>query len=122
MRTTRFAGALLAALALTPALAACGGGSSGEATTSPTEPPTTTVAEPPSGKLVFVDQCGGCHALAAAGATGQFGPDLDQLKPTRARVEAQVRNGGGGMPPFQGELSDAEIVAVARYVSASAGR
>jgi mono/diheme cytochrome c family protein len=36
-------------------------------------------------------------------------------------VEEQVRNGGGGMPAFGDQLSDAEIEAVATYVSESAG-
>jgi mono/diheme cytochrome c family protein len=36
-------------------------------------------------------------------------------------VEDQVRNGGGGMPAFEGDLSDAEIQAVAQYVVDSAG-
>ena len=33
-----------------------------------------------------------------------------------------VRNGGGGMPAFQGRLSDAEIMAVAKYVAENAGK
>jgi mono/diheme cytochrome c family protein len=33
-----------------------------------------------------------------------------------------VTNGGGGMPAFKGQLSPAEIVAVAEYVSSSAGK
>jgi mono/diheme cytochrome c family protein len=33
-----------------------------------------------------------------------------------ARVEKQVRNGGGAMPPFSGTLSDKEIDVVAAYV------
>ena len=33
-----------------------------------------------------------------------------------ARVEEQVRNGGGAMPPFAGVLSDEEIDTVAHYV------
>jgi hypothetical protein len=39
-----------------------------------------------------------CHTLAAAGATGTVGPNLDQLTPSQALVEHQVTNGGGGMP------------------------
>jgi mono/diheme cytochrome c family protein len=36
-------------------------------------------------------------------------------------VEQQVRNGGGGMPAFEGKLSDAQISAVASYVAGNAG-
>ena len=65
--------------------------------------------------------CGGCHTLAAAGATGTVGPDLDQLRPSAAVVAAQVSSGGGGMPSFSGTLSAAQIAAVAAYVSSAAG-
>ena len=66
--------------------------------------------------------CAGCHTLAAAGATGTTGPDLDQLKPAMAIVVQQVTNGGAVMPAFKGKLSPAQIQAVAKYVSSSAGK
>jgi mono/diheme cytochrome c family protein len=66
--------------------------------------------------------CAGCHTLAAAGATGTTGPNLDQLKPSTAVVAHQVMVGGGGMPAFQGKLSPDQIQAVAKYVSSSAGK
>jgi mono/diheme cytochrome c family protein len=66
--------------------------------------------------------CAGCHTLAAAGATGTTGPNLDQLKPSTAVVAHQVMVGGGLMPAFQGKLSPAQIQAVAKYVSSSAGK
>jgi mono/diheme cytochrome c family protein len=65
--------------------------------------------------------CAGCHTLAAAGASGTVGPNLDQLKPPTAAVVTQVTNGGGVMPSFKGKLSTAQIQAVAQYVSSSAG-
>jgi cytochrome c2 len=66
--------------------------------------------------------CAGCHTLAAAGATGTTGPNLDQIKPTAAIVAHQVIVGGGVMPSFQGTLTPAQIQAVAKYVSSSAGK
>jgi cbb3-type cytochrome c oxidase subunit III len=68
--------------------------------------------------------CAGCHTLAAAGSTGTKGPNLDQLKPNLSVsiIVHQVINGGGGMPPFQGRLSPAQIQAVAQYVYSSAGK
>jgi mono/diheme cytochrome c family protein len=66
--------------------------------------------------------CAGCHTLAAAGATGTTGPNLDQLKPSTAVAAHQVMIGGGLMPAFQGKLSPAQIQAVAKYVSSSAGK
>jgi mono/diheme cytochrome c family protein len=73
------------------------------------------------GKTVFSTNCATCHTLADAGATGEVGPNLDELQPEKALVETQVTNGGGGMPPFGGTLSQEEIEAVAEYVSSVAG-
>jgi sulfite dehydrogenase len=50
------------------------------------------------------------------------GPNLDQSQPPKALVVDRVTNGAGAMPPFEGTLSDAQIQAVADYVSASAGK
>jgi mono/diheme cytochrome c family protein len=66
--------------------------------------------------------CAGCHTLAAAGATGTTGPNLDQLKPSTSIVAHQVTVGGSIMPAFKGKLSPAQIQAVAKYVSSSAGK
>jgi mono/diheme cytochrome c family protein len=77
----------------------------------------------PNGKSVFAKAgCSACHTLKDAGATGNVGPNLDQLKPSEAAVEKQVTNGGGGMPAFKGQLTAAEIKAVAKYVSSVAGK
>jgi YVTN family beta-propeller protein len=72
----------------------------------------------PSGKAVFASAgCAGCHTLAAAGASGQVGPNLDELKPDAATVEAVVTSGSGTMPSFKGKLSSEEIKAVAAFVA-----
>jgi mono/diheme cytochrome c family protein len=78
-----------------------------------------------NGEAIFKSKlvgCAGCHTLAAAGSTGTTGPNLDQLKPPMAKVVTQVTNGGGVMPAFGGRLSAAQIQAVAKYVSSSAGK
>ncbi|MHB8691921.1 MAG: c-type cytochrome [Solirubrobacteraceae bacterium] len=75
-----------------------------------------------SGAQVFAySGCGGCHTLRAAHSTGALGPNLDQLRPDASTVAAIVRSGGGSMPSFAGQLSDAKIAAVAKYVSGVAG-
>ena len=74
-----------------------------------------------SGKDVFTTNCGGCHTLADAGTSGASGPNLDDAAPDAATVKAYVRGGGGGMPAFGDKLSNAEIDAVAAYVSSVAG-
>lgn len=71
------------------------------------------------GKQVFTSNCGSCHTLSAAGTTGQVGPNLDGTALSAAQIEAQVRQGGGGMPSFSGKLSEAQIKAVAGFVSGS---
>ena len=68
-------------------------------------------------KLLFESNCGTCHTLADAGTTGKVGPDLDQAKPSLQRATTQITNGGGGMPPFKGQLTDAQIRTLAKYVS-----
>jgi cbb3-type cytochrome c oxidase subunit III len=75
-----------------------------------------------NGAAIFKANCSSCHTLAAAGATGTVGPNLDQLKPAMAVVVHQVTNGGAVMPAFKGKLSAAQIEAVAKYVSSSAGK
>jgi len=96
-----------------------------------TPPPTTTSPTTTSGggsptavgKQVFASAgCGGCHTLKDAGSTGNVGPNLDQLKPSAAKVAHQVEVGGGPMPAFKGQLTPAQIQAVAAYVSSVAGK
>jgi mono/diheme cytochrome c family protein len=75
-----------------------------------------------SGSQVFAASgCGGCHTLAAASANGQIGPNLDELRPTVARVQAKVEQGGGVMPSFGDKLSAEQIRAVAEFVATNAG-
>jgi mono/diheme cytochrome c family protein len=92
----------------------------------PTPPATTTTTQTTRGggaalgRQVFTQNCGSCHTLAAAGTSGTIGPNLDTLHPSEAVVERQVRNGGPGMPAFEGQLTDAQIKAVARFVATKA--
>lgn len=96
-----------------------GGGGAGGATSAQTTGGGAAAAA--DGKEIFEANCASCHTLADANATGSFGPNLDETKPDAARVEAKVKSGGGGMPSFDGQLSDAEIAAVSAYVAESAG-
>ena len=75
-----------------------------------------------NGKSIFKSQCASCHTLKDAGTTGTVGPNLDQLKPPFAIVQRQVTNGGSVMPAFKDKLTDAQIRAVAKYVSSVAGK
>jgi mono/diheme cytochrome c family protein len=110
----------------TPATTQQQSGATQTSTKTTATTPTTTATKPaagPDGAKVFASAgCASCHTLAAAGSSGSVGPNLDNLKPSFAIVKTQVENGGAGMPSFSGNLSPAEIDAVARYVSGKAGR
>jgi mono/diheme cytochrome c family protein len=108
-------------LALALAAAGCGGGRSGSSRSGTTSGGGTKAAADPGHALFTSVGCSSCHTLAAAGAHGQVGPNLDTLKPTAAQVAKQVTNGGGGMPAFKGQLSSAQIQQVATYVAKAAG-
>ena len=64
--------------------------------------------------------CGSCHTLAAANASGQVGPNLDEAHPSFGTVQVMVTSGGGGMPSFKGQLSEQQIRDVAAFVSTRA--
>jgi mono/diheme cytochrome c family protein len=117
----------LAILAL--ALAGCGGDDDGGGGGSASTQQSTSTAAGggaesanAAGKQVFTSNCGGCHTLADAGTSGQVGPVLDKLKPSKATVQRQVTNGGGKMPAFKDKLSAEQIDQVATYVSSVAGQ
>jgi cbb3-type cytochrome c oxidase subunit III len=67
-------------------------------------------------KSIFSSNCGSCHVLQDAGTSGTVGPNLDQSKPTFEAAFTQIKNGGGGMPAFGGQLTDEQIRALARYI------
>jgi mono/diheme cytochrome c family protein len=73
-------------------------------------------------KLLFQSTCGTCHTLADAGTSGTIGPNLDQAKPALQPAIEQITNGGGGMPPFKGQLTEQQIRALARYIVRVAGK
>jgi sulfite dehydrogenase len=73
------------------------------------------------GKKLFTTQavpaCAVCHTLKDAGSEGAVGPVLDELQPDAQRVMTALRNGIGVMPSFSERLSEAQIQALANYVS-----
>jgi mono/diheme cytochrome c family protein/uncharacterized cupredoxin-like copper-binding protein len=98
-------------------------------TPTPTTPTPTTpggteplLGDPVAGKSVFASNgCASCHTLAAAGANGNVGPNLDLAKPTQAIVKFFVTNGGGAggavMPPFTMSATDLNNLAAFVYQS-----
>jgi mono/diheme cytochrome c family protein len=79
-----------------------------------------SAAERTEGQRLFnAYSCGACHTLEDAGGGGQIGPALDgNAALTHAYVVDIVSNGRGAMPGFAGQMSDAEIAALAKYVVA----
>ncbi len=63
--------------------------------------------------------CAGCHTLSVADASGAVGPNLDTTSLSKAEIEAQIRSGGGAMPPYEGQLTDAQISSLADLISTS---
>jgi len=106
-------------------LTACGSSSPESASTTSVAPaaaPTTTkTIVSAEGEKVFASNCAQCHALAAAGSSGEVGPNLDAIAPDESTVKARVTNGGGGMPAFADVLTQSQIDAVASYVAGSTG-
>jgi mono/diheme cytochrome c family protein len=84
-------------------------------------------------KELFVNNCGPCHTLAAAGTDGVVGPDLDQLLVTGginapeqfegiySRVLSAVTCGRAGRMP-KGILIGEEAEDVSAFVGAYAGQ
>ena len=123
-------------LAIATAIAMTGAAATAPAAAQPAAPVRATAAPgsssaPPSsaadditGRRLFISgtqpPCATCHALSAAGATGQIGPALDELKPDAQRVEKAIRAGIGLMPAYP-QLSNAEVAALARYVARASG-
>ena len=72
--------------------------------------------DPEAGAEVFATSCAACHGEDGTGGAG--GPGLTSMPKAQeqASAEEQVREGGGGMPPFEGQLSDEEISNVAAFV------
>ena len=125
MRAIVIAALILGAIAV----GGCGDGGSGEtveqstATTGAPEAPAEEQPLSPAeehGRQVFIDTCGSCHTLDAAGTTGQIGPDLGDIPLDEAEVRRAIAIGGTGsgtMP--QNLVSGKDAADVAAFVAAS---
>jgi cytochrome c551/c552 len=87
------------------------------------------------GEQVFTASgCGSCHTLAAAGASGTVGPDLDEVLPGKSAAfidesivnpDAQIAPGyaPGIMPSnFKSSLSSSELEALVAFLKQEAGK
>ena len=125
---------LVTALLSAGVLAACGGGGDdetggggsqaeapGQTDAAPSDTETEEDAAPTetgdaaAGENVFSENCAGCHGQDGGGGTGPALAGNEDASDAE-QVLKQIREGGGGMPPFEGQLSDEEIANVAAYV------
>src|SRR5687768_12657480 len=113
-RMGRIQGALVAG-ALAVALAGCGGDDDGGGTATPAG----GGASAASGEELFKQRCSSCHTLAAAGADGEVGPNLDQVAPDAARVQQAIEQAPGVMPENLADGEEAQRIA--EYVAGAAG-
>ena len=76
------------------------------------------------GRQLFHQSCSLCHTLKAANAVAQVGPNLDQLRPTKALVLDAIKNGrargNGAMAANLYTGQDAQDVA--DFVAAAVGQ
>lgn len=105
-----------------PAAILIGNGDSATARAGGTSTELTEQEE--QGREVFAVRCGNCHTLAAAGAAGTVGPNLDEMRPPEGLVaDAIVRGrlrGSGTMPA--GIVQGEDVPAVSAFVAAVAGK
>jgi mono/diheme cytochrome c family protein len=128
--------AALATLVSVGLISGCGGdanSTTAQATATAGAPEAPNQEQPLSaaeqhGRDLFVQNCGSCHTLDAAGTTGQLGPDLGDIPLNEEDVLTAIRTGGGesshgaggrtgNMPRNLVTGQDAEDVAA--FVSAS---
>ncbi len=77
-------------------------------------------AEAERGQQLFVDNCGTCHTLDAAGTQGSIGPNLDEAQVDEAEVLEVIANGGRGSGNMPANLvTGADAEAVAKFVADS---
>jgi mono/diheme cytochrome c family protein len=110
-------------------LAGCGDGGSGETVEQPSATsgaPLAPAEEQPlspaeeHGRKLFIETCGSCHTLDAAGTTGQIGPNLGDIPLDETEVRRAIEIGGrgsGNMPPNL--LSGKDAADVAAFVAVS---
>ena len=81
--------------------------------------PPMTAAEFDKGKLIYFERCAGCHGVLRKGATGKpLTPDITFAKGTEYLKVFIGYGSPAGMPNWgsSGELSEAEVDLMARYV------
>jgi cytochrome c551 len=110
-------------------LLGCGGdgsGTTGAGTTATAGTPKPPEEEQPlspaeeHGRELFIENCGSCHTLDAAGTDGDIGPNLGDIPLDEDDVLAAIENGGTGSGNMPSNLVSGQNAAdVAAFVAAS---
>jgi mono/diheme cytochrome c family protein len=122
--------------ALLLAAVGCGNDSDNERSSPSGAPESGNVEQPLSqaevhGRDLFVDHCGACHTLAAAGTVGNVGPNLGDIAINEQDILQAIKTGGGrhakGQETGPSGTMPANLVTgkdaqdVAAFVAANAG-
>ena len=129
----RLFGSSLVAIAISVALGACGGGESETAASAKRRAGGSALtASPKQGRQLFDSLgCSSCHSLAAAGATGTVGPDLDEVLPgvsagfikeSILEPGASIAAGYPGIMRSFGRLSAVELDSLVGFLVQSTSR
>ncbi len=109
---------------LVVALTGCGGDddtttATQATTTEPAVTKTETIKEisTAEAKDIFVKKCGSCHALKAAGTTGESGPDLDEHLHHHSLKDVEKRTVDGGEKMPANILNKRESKAVVKWLT-----
>lgn len=81
--------------------------------------PEITAEEWSSSTKIYFERCAGCHGVLRKGATGKpLTPDITQQRGTEYLKALIAFGSPGGMPNWgsSGDMSDAEVDAMARYI------
>jgi cytochrome c551 len=116
---------VLVMAAILLAAAGCGGNNNTNNAPPPANNSNNAPEAPPAGnagtvdataEAVYKQQCISCHA---ADLSGGVGPNLQKIGATMSadQISTQIQNGGGGMPPFKGTLTDDEITALTDWLA-----
>ena len=108
------AGIVSLMLVLAGSIAACGNKPTAPAPAPETGGGTTTTID---AQAVFKQNCISCHGDQLQGGVG---PNLQKVGAamTADQIAAKIGSGGGGMPPFKGQLKDDEIAALSNWLAA----
>jgi len=124
-RPVRLRLAATAAILVAAAVVTACGTTDDEANTDNAETESTVEEQPldpeaEKGRELFVDSCGTCHTLDAAGTEGSIGPNLDEAQVDEAEVLDVIADGGKGSGNMPANLvTGADAQAVAKFVADS---